>query len=88
MKKGCSDEINEDIRPDGANSLTDDWYDIAQRGTCTNPAAQVGHMTENPPTTSPFVEATRDAIVDTWDNPGHDNNGFPPASSLHDGPLL
>jgi hypothetical protein len=88
LDSSCSDDIDADIRPDGANSLSTDWYDISQSGSCTNPAAQIAQMTENPPTTSPFLEATRQSIVDTRDNPGNDNNGFPPASSLNDGPML
>ncbi|USN56731.1 MAG: hypothetical protein H6766_07050 [Candidatus Peribacteria bacterium] len=88
MGGNCSDDLDADIRPDGSNSLSSDWYDISQRGACTNPAAQIGQMTENPPVTSPFFEATWDAIADVWDNPGNDNNGFPPAASLHGGSLL
>lgn len=88
LDSSCSDDIDADIRPDGANSLSADWYDISQRGSCTNPAAQIGQMIENPPTTSPFLEATWQTIADTRDNPGNDNNGFPPVSSLNGGPML
>ncbi len=51
----CDSDVDTDIRPDGEDSLNQDYYDLSQGGSCSNEAAQVTKALENPSVTSPFV---------------------------------
>ncbi len=51
----CDSDVDADVRPDGEDSLNQNYYDLSQGDSCSNEAAQVTKALENPPVTSPFV---------------------------------
>ncbi len=82
----CSGDVDRSIRPDGRGSLSSDYHDIASTNACTNPASQVRKTTENPPTTSPFVEASADSLRNARGISAHKNMSPPP--TINSGPGL